>query len=85
MMNSPKTIVADDVKRDAAQRGTFLNSKLGHSPKRGIKFLGREQMSDFHHNNTTPLSKASGFFHSFVCFDLASGNFNLSEVSFQDE
>ncbi|MCG2653827.1 hypothetical protein JJE63_11040 [Alloprevotella tannerae] len=35
----------------------FLSSELGHSPKRSAKLLGREQMSDFHHNQTTPLSE----------------------------
>ena len=31
----------------------FLSSELGHSPKRNVKLLGREQRSDFHHNWTT--------------------------------
>ena len=31
----------------------FLSSKLGHSPKRNVKLLGREQRSDFHHDQTT--------------------------------
>ena len=38
----------------------FLSSELGHSPKRSVKLLGREQRSDFHHNRTT-LSKHAGF------------------------
>ena len=38
----------------------FLSSELGHSPKRNVKLLGREQRSDFHHNRTT-LSKHAGF------------------------
>ena len=54
----------------------FLRSELGHSLKRSVKFLGREQRSDFHHNRTTPL-KACGFSLSSVSFSLASGSFNL--------
>ena len=38
----------------------FLSSELGHSPKRNVKLLGREQRSDFHHNRTT-LSRHAGF------------------------
>ena len=59
-MNSQKTTGADDIKKDAAQRGSFLSSVLGHSPKRNVKLSGREQRSDFHHNRTT-LSKHAGF------------------------
>ena len=59
-MNSPKTTGADDIKKDAAQRGTFLSSEPAHSPKRNVKLLGREQRSDFHHDRTTPL-EAYGF------------------------
>ena len=58
-MNSPKTTGADDIKKDAAQRETFLSSELGHSQKRNVKLLGREQRSDFHHNQTT-LSRRVG-------------------------
>ena len=50
---SQKTTGADDIKKDAAQCGTFLSSELGHSLKRNVKLLGREQRSDFHHNRTT--------------------------------
>ena len=38
----------------------FLSNELGHSPKRSVKLLGREQRSDFHHDRTTPL-EAYGF------------------------
>ena len=83
-MNSPKTTGADDIKKDAAQRETFLSSELGHSQKRNVKLLGREQRSDFHHNRTT-LSKHAGFSLVYVSFRLASGNFILSGASFQSE
>ena len=36
----------------------FLSNELGHSPKRNVKLLGREQRSDFHHNRTTLLRHA---------------------------
>ena len=36
-----------------------LSSELGHSSKRNVKLLGREQRSDFHHNRTT-LSRHAG-------------------------
>ena len=54
-----QTTGADDIKKDEAQRGTFLSSELGHSPKWNVKLLGREQRSDFHHNRTT-LSRHAG-------------------------
>ena len=62
----------------------FLSSELGHSPKRNVKLLGREQRSDFHHNRTT-LSKHAGFSLVSVSFRLASGSFVLSGASFQSE
>ena len=62
----------------------FLSSKLGHSLKRNVKLLGREQRSDFHHNRTTPL-EACRFFFSSVSFSLASGSFDLSKASFQSK
>ena len=66
-MNSPKeTTSVDDIKKKAAQHGTFISTKLGHSPKKSVKLLGREQMSDFHHNQTTPHQKACGFFFRFL-------------------
>ncbi|WMV33714.1 hypothetical protein MTR67_027099 [Solanum verrucosum] len=40
----------------------FLSSKLGHSPKKSIKLLGRELRNDFHHNQTTPLSEGMWVF-----------------------
>ena len=51
----------------------FLSSELGHSPKRNVKLLGREQRSDFHHNRTTPL-EAYWFLFSYVSFSLAFGS-----------
>ena len=62
----------------------FLLSELGHSPKRSVKLLGREQRSEFHHNRTTPLEACGSSFRS-VNLNLASGSFVLSEVSFQSE
>uniref|UniRef100_M1D8A8 Uncharacterized protein n=1 Tax=Solanum tuberosum TaxID=4113 RepID=M1D8A8_SOLTU len=63
---SNQTTGADDIKKDAAQRGTFLSSELGHSLKRSVKLLGREQRSDFHHNQTTPLSEGM-WVYLWVC------------------
>uniref|UniRef100_M1DD24 Uncharacterized protein n=1 Tax=Solanum tuberosum TaxID=4113 RepID=M1DD24_SOLTU len=55
----------------------FLSSELGHSPKRSAKLLGREQRSDFHHNQTTPLLEGMWVFSRFHGFSFASGNFGL--------
>ena len=61
-MNSPKyTIGADDINKDAAQRGIFFSSELGHSPKKNLKLLGRS----IGETSTTimphPYHKACGF------------------------
>ena len=81
---SKHTAGADDIKRMQHNVKLFLSSELGHSPKRNVKLLGREQRRDFHHNRTTPLG-ASGVFFSSISFSLASGRFNLLEASFQSE
>ena len=52
-MNSPKPQVRTTSKRMQHNVELFLSSELGHSPKRNVKLLGREQRSDFHHNRTT--------------------------------
>uniref|UniRef100_M1DVQ6 Uncharacterized protein n=1 Tax=Solanum tuberosum TaxID=4113 RepID=M1DVQ6_SOLTU len=73
---------ADDIKKDAAQRGTLFSSELGHSPKRSVKLLERKQMSDFHHNQTTPLLEGM-----WVCrFQFRIRKFwSLPKAAFQSE
>ncbi|WMV24335.1 hypothetical protein MTR67_017720 [Solanum verrucosum] len=46
----------------------FLSRERGHSPERRTKLLGRELRSDFHHNQTTPLSKGLRVFFGFYRF-----------------
>uniref|UniRef100_M1DIR8 Uncharacterized protein n=1 Tax=Solanum tuberosum TaxID=4113 RepID=M1DIR8_SOLTU len=55
----------------------FLSSELGHSPKRSVKLLGREQRSDFHHNQTTPLSEGMWVIFGFVDFSFRSKKFGI--------
>ena len=57
-MNSPKPQVRTTSKRMQHNVEHVLSSELGHSPKRSVKLLGREQRSDFHHNQTIPLSES---------------------------
>uniref|UniRef100_M1DAL1 Uncharacterized protein n=1 Tax=Solanum tuberosum TaxID=4113 RepID=M1DAL1_SOLTU len=62
----------------------FLSSELGHSPKKSVKLLGREQMSDFHHNQTTPLSKSLWVLLRLISPSFASGKFWVHQKQFSN-
>ena len=84
-MNSPKTTGADDAKRMQHNVELFLSSELGHSLKRSVKLLVREQRSDFQHNRTTPLSEVIWVFLWLLLVSICIWIWCLPEASFQSE